>query len=266
MKENKMKENKEREVVNILWTGGYDSSFRMVQLSKKDVIVQPYYLSDNRKSEANEFHAMAEITSDIRNHPETKCEILPLISRQVKDIKEDKEITEAYNRLRKISPIGSQFEWLARFAKENELTGLELGIERAETGSAYIRNLFKEFDIELKPIDSNGIHYYVIDNKSKNSDISKIFGHYHFPLWDMSKVEMLPEFKNLGFEDSVTKTWFCHKPINNKPCGICNPCSTTISSGMGFRLTKLGLFRNRFKKIYKAKNLLGRAVQKAKFT
>lgn len=42
---------KEREVINVLWTGGYDSSFRIVQLSKNKVTIQPYYLSDNRKCE-----------------------------------------------------------------------------------------------------------------------------------------------------------------------------------------------------------------------
>lgn len=42
---------KKREVINVLWTGGYDSSFRMVQLSKSNVMIQPYYLSDKRKCE-----------------------------------------------------------------------------------------------------------------------------------------------------------------------------------------------------------------------
>ena len=32
--------------VHVLWTGGFDSSFRLVQLSKYQVNVQPYYVKD----------------------------------------------------------------------------------------------------------------------------------------------------------------------------------------------------------------------------
>lgn len=90
-----------KEIINILWTGGFDSSFRMVQLSKKNVTIQPYYLCDNRVSEQNELSAITEITEDIKKHPETKCTILPLIKYKVEDIAPDNEITESYLRLRK---------------------------------------------------------------------------------------------------------------------------------------------------------------------
>ena len=29
--------------INVLWTGGLDSTFRILELSKADVEVQPYY-------------------------------------------------------------------------------------------------------------------------------------------------------------------------------------------------------------------------------
>ena len=99
--------------VKILWTGGFDSSCRMVQLSKYPVTVQPYYLRDNRVSEQKELEAIAAITSDIENHPETKCIILPLIQFNVADIKPDPEITEGYRRIRDLTGLGSQYDWLA---------------------------------------------------------------------------------------------------------------------------------------------------------
>ena len=43
--------NEKKRSNKCLWTGGYDSSFRMVQLSKSNVMIQPYYLSDKRKCE-----------------------------------------------------------------------------------------------------------------------------------------------------------------------------------------------------------------------
>lgn len=67
---------------------------------------------------------------------------------------------------------------------------------------------------------------------------------------------MLIEFENLGFKNSVNKTWFCPTPINNEPCGICHPCRTIVEEGMSFRLTQKGLHRNKFAVYYKAKELI----------
>ena len=36
--------------VKVLWTGGFDSTFRVTQLSRMDVEIEPYYLSDGRLS------------------------------------------------------------------------------------------------------------------------------------------------------------------------------------------------------------------------
>ena len=93
--------------INILWTGGLDSSYRMIQLSKYLVSIQPFYLCDNRQSEQHELNAIAAITVDIEKHPGTKCTILPLIKSKVSDIPPDSEISEAYERLHKLTLIGS---------------------------------------------------------------------------------------------------------------------------------------------------------------
>lgn len=58
-------------LISVLWTGGLDSSYRMVQLSRRHVRVQPYYLSDNRRSEQQELNSIAEVTRDIQEHPDT---------------------------------------------------------------------------------------------------------------------------------------------------------------------------------------------------
>ena len=224
--------------VKILWTGGFDSSFRMVQLSRYPVTIQPYYLCDNRLSEQKELEAMAAITSDIQNHPETKCKILPLIKSKVSDIQPDKTITEAYQRLYKIFLIGSQYEWLSRFAKENQ--GLELCLEKSEncrTDHCFATNG------ALKQIGEGEITYSIVDIDKSNADLISLFGAFRFPLFEITKLEILEEYKRLGFEETMKKTWFCHKPINNEPCGICNPCQQVVEEGLSFRLSPSGLAR-----------------------
>lgn len=49
-------------VIKILWTGGWDSTFRIVELSRKEVTICPLYVIDNdRKSKNFEIKAMNKI-------------------------------------------------------------------------------------------------------------------------------------------------------------------------------------------------------------
>lgn len=223
----------DRTKVNVLWTGGFDSSYRMIQLSKLKVDIQPYYISEKRHSEIHELEAISAITTDIKNHPETKCSILPMITCKVTDIEPDETLTEAYSRLNTISPVGIQYEWLSRFAKS--VPGLELSIEKNPLNKAYncVQSLGK-----LIKIKKGEISYYVLDKKESNPDLYKIFGNYHFPdpLFETTKLQMVEDYKNLGFEHTMAKTWFCHTPVRNQPCGICNPCKSAIKEGLSFRL------------------------------
>ena len=251
-------------VVNVLWTGGYDSSFRMVQLSKIRVVIQPYYLSDNRRSEKNELNAIAQITADIKKNPQTKCTILPLIIFNTSEVKPDAEITKSYHKLRKVVPIGSQYDWLARFSKEHNLQGLELGIEKAASGK--VVTIFNKLNAKLELVHDGDVAYYQLDGNQSDPDLMNVFGRFHYPspLYDMTKTDTLAEYKRLGFEDTVTKTWFCFNPINNKPCGLCNPCKSTLSEGMEFRFPKSSLIRNKLRLVYVAKSFPGRVLRKLK--
>ena len=231
----------EQPQVKILWTGGFDSSFRMIQLSKHSVSIQPYYLSDNRRSEQKELNAIDAITYDIHNHPDTKCTILPLIKHNVTDIEPDIEISEAYHRLYKMTPLGSQYDWLARFAKTN--IGLEICLEKSEAGRAHP---FITKNGGFKKINDGHIHYAILDEEKSDPDLFKIFGNFRLPLplFELTKLEELEEYKKLGFEHSINKTWFCFQPINNEPCGICNPCKDVVKKGLPFRLTPAGMNRH----------------------
>ena len=88
--------------ISIFWTGGYDSTFRVVQLSRCEITIQPIYLSDNRKSEKNELMAIEEITSMLKKHPQTKANFLPLkivdINQRV-NIKNIKRLIQEYARM-----------------------------------------------------------------------------------------------------------------------------------------------------------------------
>ena len=51
-----------KKTVNLLWTSGWDSTYRLVELSRMDVRVQPIYVTGmGRPSEQRELQAQKEI-------------------------------------------------------------------------------------------------------------------------------------------------------------------------------------------------------------
>lgn len=124
------------DIVNVLWTGGLDSSYRICELSRMPVTIQPYYIWDHtRGSIKQELRAMKRIAQDVKRHPDTKATLLPLKIVYDSEIKEDTAITEAWKVLNKKYALGSQYDYLARFAKQYGLK-LEVGLESSERSKA----------------------------------------------------------------------------------------------------------------------------------
>ena len=230
------------ENVNILWTGGWDSTYRVLRLMDKPVIIQPFYLRDhNRRSEALELKAIRAITEDIRNHPGTQCEIRDVIAVDISDVPADSAISKAYQNIRKTNFFGSQYDWLARFASKHQ--DLELSMHTDDTAN-FLR---KHGDLRKVENELTG-DYHVVDPERSSEDLVKVFGNFRFPLLNTSKLDMKAWAESKSLLDMMNKTWFCHKPINDQPCGQCSPCTYTINEGMEYRFSRSALLRYRLKK------------------
>jgi 7-cyano-7-deazaguanine synthase len=229
--------------VEIFWTGGFDSTYRILELSRKDITVQPYYLVDSkyRRSLQYELDAISNIIDDIANHPETRFALKPLIKVIVSDLPPDREISEAYKRVKREIALGIQYEWLARFATTHR--GIELCLEKEEGG--HIFNYFNSKGT-IEKITDREVSYLVFDRDKSDRDLYTIFGNYHIPLplREMTKLDLVGEYKKHGYEKTMLKTWFCHTPVNNEPCGVCNPCKIVVKDGLSFRLSPLALKRH----------------------
>jgi len=230
-----------REVVEILWTGGFDSTFRVVQLSRLDVEIQPYYISDNRKSEKNELKAISDITALLEKHDHTHCKFRPLIYVDKTSWAADEEITKTYEKMLETDFFGSQYDWLARFAKEHK--GIELSVHQDDKAILLINKYGK---LKKAHNEISG-ETYVLDQENSTADICTLFGHFHFPLAQYTKLDMKDYYLKNGYAAVMDKTWFCHSPINNKPCGMCNPCKYTIEEGMPERFSRAAILRYRLK-------------------
>jgi 7-cyano-7-deazaguanine synthase len=147
--------------INLLWTGGLDSTFRLCHLSHYAVTVQPYYIKEKRKSMKNEIRAMDKIRVLLSKNYNKDFSILPTIYVDRDTIVADAEIEKSWNVLHEKYVIGSQYEYLARFAKQQNIK-IEVGIEfsprsKAATALKGEGGLMKANHMEYSDIQNGGI-------------------------------------------------------------------------------------------------------------
>lgn len=223
------------ERINVLWTSGWDSSFRTLYLAlveKKQV--QPYYVIDeSRKSLRIELKAMENIRKALRDlDPEAADRIHETHFVRKADIPDNPEITRKFHELNKIVRWGSQFEWLAIYAESCGISNLEIGL--TSMSLHVIPNLVA---VELPGMRHSPItHRYIAEDDRHPYSIFKYFS---FPIITLSKLDMGEIAKKRGFAHIMEETWFCHKPTKQgTPCGFCYPCRDAVKSGLGRRVPK----------------------------
>lgn len=221
----------EKRKVEILWTGGWDSTFRVVELSREEnVAIQPVYVIDpNRASTEYEKRSMNEIILALKQKPETKAEFLPIQMYRLEDIPRDERISKAYEKIHAVTNLGSQHEWLAWLGKLHP--DMEMGTEAGEPETSHIIDAIDRFCA----LDIEGNMGYVNHEKS-TVEGNLVLGWFTFPIITRTEVEMLQTIRRWGYEDVMKHIWFCHNPINGEPCGFCHPCDVKMESDMEWLL------------------------------
>lgn len=264
-----IKKNDFEFTTHLLWTGGWDSTYRLlVLLLIEKRRVQPIYIIDpNRKSVAFEMRAMQKIKKLLKeSYPEERELLLPTQFYELNDIEPNDNISNAYKRLLMKYPVlGSQNEWLARMTSQYNITNLEMGLQKS-TG-----NNFKAIKTIIKQSDTNGQTLVKIPEDLKGTDEYYVFGNFSFPLFSITKSGMLKNTTTWGFNDLMNQTWFCHQPLSNgKPCGVCVPCTAIIRDKMLFRMPlysriryhfRYFLSRNQFKKAFPKAHKLSKMIK-----
>ncbi|MBN1332816.1 MAG: hypothetical protein JW971_03545 [Synergistales bacterium] len=226
-------------ITSLFWTGGWDSTFRLVDLALvKAREVQPYYILDTRRnSYHNELDAMTGIRKTLKGiSPEAAELIKPTRVYSVHEIPEYPEITQKYLRLKQKAHLGIQYEWLARFAEHQQFEECEMALEKGPelAGLDLLLDGNIEFDSCHEPDGAWRIAEALLE-----TDLS-LFRDFSFPILGITKSEMHQIAHEKGFSELMDLTWFCHNPWWNRPCGICRPCSTVIKEGMHYRIPLKG--------------------------
>jgi len=195
-------------------------------LNKKEEI-QPYYIRDEgRRSTSMEIKTMNLIKKMLNEKDAERILNTIIINR--KDIPKNDEITKDFETLASQSHLGHQYDWLARYTNSLGIKDLELSVHRDDTVEGFIKN-----DVAL--VEKGDDSYYKLVEKPSQPELG-IFSYYDFPLLDMTKLDMEAQSKKSGFNHIMEMTWFCHAPMNKKPCGMCNPCKYTRDEGLGRRV------------------------------
>lgn len=250
--------------VNVLWTGGLDLTYRMCQLALRNVEINSFYIVDpNRKSTPKELNAIRNITDELKRNSNTKAIINPIKIIHQEDIVKNEAITSAWQTLNKKYKLGSQYDFLARFAHQIGKEGLEIGVTfdlrgkvartvYGEGAGGKIGDLNDKTDYWLskRMDDENVLLYMPLDYDHASPEFKTVFRGFNMPisLFQITKPEEYDGIIQMSFEKVADQTWFCHTPVLGMPCGHCNPCKDALHEGMQWRVPLkgrvLGQFRN----------------------
>ena len=214
---------------NVLWTGGWDSTFRIIQLYKRGLTLQPIYVIDSgRKSTQKEIETIQLLTELISSKfNESEGKILPLELIEKKSIPKNLYLKLIYKLIKRRRRIGKQYYWIACLALNYK--GLEQGFHKEDRDSLIYFNELLEIE------DETGGANWVSHPKKMDFYRRQIFKNIRFPLAYISKLEMKKYAEEHDFIDIMNKTWFCHRS-QDKPCGECAPCKQYVIDGFGYRL------------------------------
>ena len=222
---------RDRAPVNLLWTGGWDSSYRLLSLMHRTAaVVQPWYVIDEMRNSINrEVDAMRKIRAAlVARDASFGARILPtrFEARENHD-GDTPEIIEKFERVTRRIRLGVQYRYLARLA-QNTGAVFELSVHDRHHGVGEL------LTPHLVRVDT--AHGPTLGLPADSDPVVELFRPFEFPLLGLSKNEMGEEAARDGFEDILELTWFCHTPRNGQACGRCRPCQQVIQGKLHRRM------------------------------
>jgi 7-cyano-7-deazaguanine synthase in queuosine biosynthesis len=219
----------------ILWTGGWDSTFRLLQLViEYKVPVQPIYLIDfNRKSFPLEIAVIQKIKDALgEEHPYTRKLIRPTKLYLIDDLQSNRDVEANFKKLLGQQYLGVQYKHFANLVRNEKITAMELSIHRDDRAHMFLDGYVKEIHSAIGTVTK-------LDQKRSPAPLN-IFRSLTFPLFNLTKTEMHKRAIELGFDTYMHMTWFCYNPVGGEmiPCGRCNPCKYTKSEDMAWRVPR----------------------------
>ncbi len=252
-----------RNKVVLLWSGGWDGTFRLLQLAQNDIQILPIYLIHNARSGKEfEMAAMRTILDRIRKDKSFKAEILDIVYYDVEWILEnckDREISEAYQYLHKKYRVGKQYEWFALLCKKLNVQ-MESAVVHQYHGKVEDAIMAEGL---LLPMENDflGERYHVLPQGEKQAAFL-LFGDLILPVIKLTKKDEERIARENGWMEIMKLSWFCHTPINGQPCGLCGPCDDAMNTGMEWRMPRESQIRYKHRFFFRCVNKVKKIFRK----
>ncbi len=224
------------QTAKLLWTSGWDSTFRLLQLvfvQKRSV--QPYYMANyGRLSTSVELRQMDRIREAIASKDTSASQLIrDTIVLEYTATEHDPVLASQYNALKRRFFVGIQYLMLAEILKERDVRGVELCVHVDDRLHTLLHH----------HVEKKGNSYAM--KTLPEEDPLNLLSIFEFPVLDLKKTDMEASARDHGFLNILEKSWFCHEPDSKgRPCGKCNPCRYTIREGLGRRVPWQGHVRN----------------------
>lgn len=225
------------------WTGGWDSTFRVLWLLfEEKATVQPHYIYDKRrKSAPQECATMDAIRAAIAERdPDAAARLLPTQGIAREDIPANHARRDAYEEIRAQTNGSQQYKYLSDYADMVLGRRIEIGIEVHETetsGAIYFLGELLEWSEQGGRLRAD----------ATNPQIA-LFHSFWFPLMRMRKRDMDVVARGCRWGDLLALTVFCQRPRpDGTACGRCHSCAVTGHAGYLKRMPLRARIRWRLK-------------------
>lgn len=200
--------------VQLLWTGGWDSTFRLLQaLLVEGRPVQPVYLvNPARRSTLHELRAMEAVRDGVRARLAEPDLLRPTAVHVRDQFPPGPHLRALHEQVAAVNRLGTQYLWLAAAAEALGWQDVELSIERYP--------------------DAPGLTPFLLGSRDGDLPGAELFRAFRFPVLHLTKDEMRERARAHGFLELLLLRWFCHDPFGRWPCGRCRPCSLAVWDGV----------------------------------
>lgn len=205
--------------VQLLWTGGWDSSFRLMQLLLVEQRpVQPIYVVNlARLSLRQELQTMTAMRRELSSRTADPWLMLPTQMVLAQEFPVRSDLNALAGRIREQARVGSQYSMLARVGEVLGWQDVELCMEAYEGGASDLQRLI------FRP-----------EGGLSDAPEAALFRCWSFPVLHLTKAQMGEVAREHGFYDLLLQRWFCHDPVAGRPCGRCRPCQLANREGVEF--------------------------------
>ncbi|MFV8835527.1 hypothetical protein ACNSTU_11225 [Aquisalimonas sp. APHAB1-3] len=225
-------------VTHILWTGGWDSTYRVIELlGRSRTEIQGHYIVDPvRTSSGNEIATIDRLRAAIGRHNGAWAKRMrPLQVSHYDEIPPDGDIDAALEQLRAEEYLGKQYAWLARYVKASDTGQMDLCIEATDAAGRRIADGIRRAPGSEPP------NYELWDGEGP---LETLFRWFRFPLIQADKKRMEQNVHEWGMWPVMKQTWFCHQPVMGRyACGTCRPCVYVMNKGQAWRMGYMGRAR-----------------------